>query len=167
MKLIARLLLVAGIAGMITSCLDIDQPEQVTNTPEQEMALLNEYIDTLVNRGYDVDTTDLGIYYITLEEGEGDFPEAGDTLDVVYTGFFIGGQVFDASQFHYTDGIYSFVLGEQPMITGWDNGMAVINKNAKVLLIIPSEFAYGAGNMSIPPYTTLVFEIEMKDIKPS
>jgi FKBP-type peptidyl-prolyl cis-trans isomerase len=54
------------------------------------------------------------------------------------------------------------------MIKGWDEGMKVINKNARVQLIMSSDFGYGSSGAGvIPPYQTLVFVIIMKDIKPS
>jgi len=54
------------------------------------------------------------------------------------------------------------------MIKGWDDGMKVINKDAKVQLIIPSEFAYGSeGSGTIPPYSTLIFVVKMMEINPS
>lgn len=161
------ILIGAVFFGLVTSCLKIDD----TDTPswEQEQVDLNIYINQLINEGTDVDTTDLGVYYVTLDEGTGEYPQDGDSLKVGYAGYFINGILFDTSIWHNsTDSTYSFVLGEQPMIKGWDDGMKVINKDARVQLIIPSDLAYGsAGSGSIPPYQTLVFVTVMKDIKPS
>lgn len=104
-----------------------------------------------------------------MENGTGAFPKNGDTLTVGYAGYLINGYPFDASAWHnQTDSTFTFVLGNPAMIKGWDEGMKVINKNAKVQLVIPSDFGYGStGAGVIPPFNTLVFVIKMKEIKPS
>lgn len=138
------------------------------NTAQIEQQKLQIYLDSLFAKGYDVDTTDLGVYYITIEEGEGAFPKTGDTLEVGFSGYLMGGQLFDASNLYSEDGKWEFELGNPPMIAGWENGMTVINKGAKVQLMIPSEHAYGeTGNGIIGPYETLIFVVEMYEIKPS
>ena len=156
-----------ALVGFSTSCLKIEQEEPPTR--EEEQILLKQYINQLESDGTDVDTTDLGIYYVTLDEGTGDFPQNGDTLKLGYAGYFMDGIMFDTSMWHDSpDSTFTFVLGEQPMIEGWDDGMKVINKDARVQLIIPSDFAYGAAGAGIiPPYRTLIFIVIMKDIKPS
>lgn len=161
-------LLFAGIffTAIFSSCLNLDDTDIPTR--ELEKAELNKYLSNLISAGNDVDTTNTGIYYITMENGTGAYPKNGDTLTVGYAGYLINGYLFDASAWHnQTDSTFTFVLGDPPMIKGWDDGMKVINKNAKVQLIIPSDFAYGSmGAGIIPPYNTLVFVIKMKDIKP-
>jgi FKBP-type peptidyl-prolyl cis-trans isomerase len=154
------------VAVLGTSCLNINEEEETTR--EEEQLNLKNYIDNLITKGNDIDTTDLGVYYVTIEEGTGDYPKTGDTLTVGYAGYFSDGYLFDSSFWHNsTDSTYTFVLGNPPLIKGWDDGMKVINKNGKAQLIIPSDFAYGsAGSGVIPPFQTLVFVVSMKDIKP-
>ena len=108
------------------------------------------------------------MYYIIIDEGAGDFPKAGDTLQVGYDGYFIDGFLFDSSENLQEDGTYEFELGNPPLIPGWEDGMKVINKEAKVQLIIPSNLAYGSsGSGVIPAFNTLIFVVKMIDIKPS
>lgn len=153
------------IATLFSSCLSNDYEPHVP-TLKEELAGLAVYLENLEAGGNDVDTTELGVYYVVLEEGEGVYPQLGDSLEVGYSGFFTDGTLFDASDMYQENGTYSFVYGNPPMISGWDNGIEVINKNAKVQLIIPSQFAYGeSGQGIIPPFTTLVFVIKMIDIK--
>jgi FKBP-type peptidyl-prolyl cis-trans isomerase len=148
------------------SCLKIEDTDEPSRGEEQFN--LKKYLDNIISNGNDLDTTELGVYYVTMKEGTGAYPKIGDTLTVGYAGYFINGSLFDASYFHNkTDSTYTFILGNPPLIKGWDDGMKVINKNARVQLIIPSDFAYGsAGNGFIQPFQTLVFVIIMKDIKP-
>ncbi|HSH19616.1 MAG TPA: FKBP-type peptidyl-prolyl cis-trans isomerase [Draconibacterium sp.] len=160
------LLLGTIFAGLVTSCLKIDNAD--VPTWEEEQLNLDNYIKKLISEGNDVDTTDLGVYYVTFDEGTGEFPQTGDTLTVGYAGYFSDGYLFDSSAWHNpTDSTFTFVLGNPPMIKGWDDGMKVINKNARVQLIVPSDLAYGSsGGGIIPPYKTLVFVVILKDIKP-
>jgi len=155
------------LTGLFSSCLDSNN----TSEPswEEEQLNLKKYIDNIITNKFDVDTTALGVYYVTLKGGTGTFPKTGDTLTVGYAGYFPNGYMFDASSWHnQTDSTMTFVLGNPPLIKGWDDGMKVINKNATVQLIIPSDLAYGsAGGGVVPPFQTLVFVVIMKDIKPS
>jgi FKBP-type peptidyl-prolyl cis-trans isomerase len=168
MKQIGIYLLIGSfLTVLITSCLkenDYSEP-----TREEERMNLNKYLNNIIANKYDVDTTALGVYYVTVKEGTGAFPKNGDTLTVGYAGYFPNGNLFDASSWHnQKDSTFTFVLGNPPLIKGWDDGMKVINKNATVQLIIPSNLAYGGnGGGVIPPYQTLVFVVIMKDIKPS
>ncbi len=153
------------LIAFLSSCLGFaDEP--VVSSQRAEQAELSAYLKTLTENGNDIDTTDSGIYYIMLEEGEGEFPKEGDTLVVGYVGYFIDKTLFDASDKYEENGTFEFVLGNPPNIPGWDKGMKLVNKNAKVQLIIPSQFAYGStGSGDIPPYKTLVFVVKMIDIK--
>ena len=152
---------------LFTSCLEGNDYSEPTR--EEEQLTLNKYLNNIISNKHDVDTTALGVYYVTLKEGTGAFPKTGDTLTVGYAGYFSDGYLFDASSWHnQKDSTFTFVLGNPPLIKGWDDGMKVINKNATVQLIVPSDLAYGStGAGVIPPYKTLVFVVIMKSIKPS
>ena len=138
-RILKNLVISASLAIIFTSCFsDIDDSEQ---TYEQEMSKLNQYITGLESEGHDVDTTDLGVYYVTIEEGTGDYPVFGDTLTVSYTGYLIDGTLFDTSIQSETDTTWTFEVGNENFISGWNDGMRVINKDAKVQLMIPSTLA--------------------------
>jgi FKBP-type peptidyl-prolyl cis-trans isomerase FkpA len=136
-------------------------------TREEEMTLLKTYLGNLVTKGYNIDTTDLGVYYVTLDKGEGPKAQMGDTLTVGYAGYFVNGFMFDSSTLNSVDEKWTFVLGNPPMIKGWDDGMKVMNKNSRVQIILPSDLAYGeTGSGIIGPYRTLVFVVKIHDLKP-
>jgi len=150
----------------ITSCLTSGD-EQEPRTPEMEAAEINAVLKKLEDDGYDIDTTDLGIYYIVQKEGTGPFPSEGDTCDMEYTGYFIDGSVFDTSHDHFPDGIWEFNFLEIDLISGFNDGIALLNKGAEIDMIVPSSLAYGpTGTSGIPPYTTLLFATKMHDLKP-
>ncbi|MGM0620498.1 MAG: FKBP-type peptidyl-prolyl cis-trans isomerase [Bacteroidota bacterium] len=169
MKTKVLFMLIAGVFSTLfmSSCLDT-KDEREENTAASEREILKNYLDTLVAQGHDIDTTEMGVYYVKIEDGDGDFAQPGDTLTVGYAGYFIGGTMFDSSEINSEDGKMEFVLEDPPFIAGWDDVMKVMNEGAKIQAMIPSELAYGStGQGIIPPYETLVFVIELFDIKPS
>jgi len=149
---------------VLSSCLDKNTDER---TKETELQELDQYLNDLINNGHNIDTTDLGIYYIRIDTGEGEFPKQGDTLKIGYAGYFIDGSLFDTSEFNVEDGAYTFKFIHDPMIPGFEDGLKLMNEGSKMQLIIPSEFAYGAnGSAQIPKYASLIFVTRMLDIKP-
>ena len=162
-----KIVLGISIVAFLSSCLGFaDEP--IVSSQRAEQAELTAFLNKLTESGKDIDTTNFGIYYISMEEGEGEFPKAGDSLEVGYVGYFIDGTLFDASDKLEENGTLEFVLGNPPNIPGWDKGMELINRNAKVQLIIPSKYAYGSTGLgAIPPYKTLVFVVKMINLRPS
>ena len=147
------------------SCLTEEEKEE--RTLETEMEELENFLELLTEKGYDIDTTELGVFYIIHEEGTGPFPNAGDTLTLEYTGAFIDGNLFDSSDAHWQDGKWEFVYLEQELIHGFNNALSIMNKGASIDAIIPSTLAYGIiGYGNIPPYTTIVFSLKLHDLKP-
>lgn len=154
----------AFILVLITSCIDVDTEDR---TYTNEMLELNELLSSLVADGYDIDTTALGVYYVVVEEGTGACPVDGDTISINYNGYFADGTLFDSSDDWATDGIWEFVYGEQSLITGFTDALSVMKASSQMQFIIPSDLAYGSyGYGSIGAYQTLVFAIEMHEIKP-
>jgi FKBP-type peptidyl-prolyl cis-trans isomerase len=74
------------------------------------------------------------------------------------------GTVFDSSS--NRNQAFEFTLGEGRVIKGWDEGIAMMNAGGKATLIIPSNLAYGdrGSGQRIPPYSPLVFEVELQEI---
>lgn len=119
-----------------------------------------------------------GLQYVIIEEGNGEKPMAGDTVEVNYTGALTNGDVFDTSikEVAESNSIYNamrpyepakFAIGVRQVIAGWDEGLLLLPKGSKAKLIIPSELGYGErGDMrgTIPPFAPLVFDIELIDV---
>jgi FKBP-type peptidyl-prolyl cis-trans isomerase len=106
-----------------------------------------------------------GLEYIEVEPGTGAQAEAGKTVSVHYTGKFQDGKVFDSSISRGEP--ITFQLGKGNVIKGWDEGIALMKVGGKAQLIIPPELGYGergAGGV-IPPNATLVFDVELVDVK--
>lgn len=149
-----------------TSCFNDIEPE-IERTAATEQSELNQALENIEAEGYDVDTSELGIYYVVHELGEGPTVQEGDTCFMEYAGRLLDGSLFDASIDYYPGGIWEFVYKENPLIQGFEDGIALMNAGMEVDLIIPSEFGYGpTGYGIIKPYTTLVFSVIMHDVKP-
>lgn len=106
-----------------------------------------------------------GLEYIEVEAGSGTQAEAGKTVSVHYAGKFQDGGVFDSSIPRGEP--ITFKLGAGNVIKGWDEGIALMKVGGKAQLIIPPALAYGergAGGV-IPPNATLVFDVELVDVK--
>lgn len=105
-----------------------------------------------------------GLMYIVEKEGEGDKPTAGQNVDVHYTGYFLDGRIFDSS---VKRGPFSFACGQKRVIGGWDEAILLMSPGAKYKLLIPYWLAYGEKGhpAGIPPYESLVFDVELLEIK--
>jgi len=128
---------------------------------EKEIDKLEDYIE---ENNITVQPTESGLYYIETKAGTGELAKSGDEVSVHYNGTYIDGEKFDSS---YDRGEpYTFILGRGNVILGWDEGIALMKKGGKAKLIIPSSLAYGArGKSTIPGYSTLLFDVELVDIK--
>ena len=110
--------------------------------------------------------TESGIKYKISKKGTGDNAKTNDLLSVHYSLQLIDGSEIDSS---FTRGApIEFTCGVGQVIKGWDEAMQLLNKGSKARLVIPSELGYGsmgAGNGVIPPNATLIFDVELVDIK--
>ena len=105
-----------------------------------------------------------GMYYIETEKGTGEQAANGRTVVVHYEGQLLDGTVFDSSWDRKQP--IEFVLGQGEVIAGWDEGISYMREGGRAMMIIPSNLAYGAaGSGSIPPYSTLLFYVELIDVK--
>ena len=103
-----------------------------------------------------------GLQYKVITEGHGEVPKASDEVEVIYEGRLIDGTVFDSTKKHgqKTD---KFKAGN--LIKGWTEALTTMPVGSKWQLYIPQELAYGARQAGqIPPYSTLVFDLELVDI---
>ncbi|MDB5236456.1 MAG: hypothetical protein JWR44_3449 [Hymenobacter sp.] len=108
-----------------------------------------------------------GTYYLLKKLGTGPTPKQGQTVRVLYRGTILAtGQEFDSSAKHGNEPI-AFALGTGQVIPGWDQGIALLNKGSKAVLLIPSPLAYGPRAMGadIPANSVLRFEVELVDFK--
>jgi FKBP-type peptidyl-prolyl cis-trans isomerase FkpA len=99
--------------------------------------------------------------------GTGAVAAAGDTVNVLYTGKFDDGTVFDASSLHGNQP-FTFILGARQVIQGWDLGLVGMKVGGTRELTIPPELGYGSsGQGPIPPNATLHFTVKLLSISTS
>jgi peptidyl-prolyl cis-trans isomerase A (cyclophilin A) len=111
------------------------------------------------------DKTESGLRYKMIQKGNGKKAENGKTVSVHYTGQLEDGKVFDSS--YPRKKPIEFPLGMGNVIEGWDEGIALLQVGDKARFVIPSDLAYGtrgAGGV-IPPNATLIFDVELMDVK--
>ncbi len=111
----------------------------------------------------EVTVTESGLQYEVITTGEGDKPSAESTVSVHYHGTFTNGDVFDSS-------VERGQPAEFPVkgvIAGWTEALQLMTEGSKWKLTIPYSLAYGerGSQGAIPPYATLVFEVELLSIK--
>lgn len=108
-------------------------------------------------------TTASGLQYQVLREGNGQSPKATDTVECHYEGTLIDGTKFDSS---YDRGqTATFPLNQ--VIAGWTEGLQLMKEGGKYRFFIPYELGYGerGAGVSIPPFSTLVFDVELVSVK--
>lgn len=110
-----------------------------------------------------VTVTDSGLQHETLQEGDGAKPTLEDTVTVHYVGTLLDGSEFDSSIARGEPA--SFPL--KGVIPGWTEGLQLMSVGSKYRFVIPADLAYGerGAGQSIGPGETLVFEVELLEIK--
>ena len=109
--------------------------------------------------------TETGLRYQFIQRGSGKKAENGKTVSVHYSGQLADGKVFDSSYARKKP--IEFPLGRGNVIEGWDEGIALLQVGDKARFVIPSHLGYGsrgAGGV-IPPNATLIFDVELMDVK--
>ena len=107
-------------------------------------------------------TTASGLQYEVLKMGKGKKPKATDNVKVHYHGTLINGAVFDSS----VDRNEPITFGLTQVIAGWTEALQLMPVGSKFKLYIPQQLGYGSQQAgSIPPYSTLIFEVELLGIE--
>lgn len=154
-RIIYSLIVVAIIAGLALLILN----EQI-NKPSTGDQIASGF--TLSDAAV---TTKSGLVYEDLVAGEGPAAQAGDTVNVSYTGYLTDGTVFDSNV--DSGQPFEFQLGSGYVIPGWDEGLIGMQVGGSRLLVIPPSLAYGATGSGgvIPPNATLTFSVILNEIR--
>ncbi len=124
---------------------------------ENEMLDIEDFIK---RHQWNMKETGSGLNYQIIKNGSGRKPQQGNLVRIQYKVFFLTGDMFESS-------IMEFIVGKQDVIAGLHEALQLMHKGDKARFIIPSHLAYGLTGKpgDIPPRTTLIYEIELINIK--
>jgi FKBP-type peptidyl-prolyl cis-trans isomerase len=130
---------------------------------EYEKEILQQFME---GKKLKIEPTSSGLYYLRLIPGNGKKVSRGDTLTIDYEGKFLNGKFFDSTIKRNES--FLFVYGtEWQVVEGLEEGIGMMEEGEKALFILPSGLAFGNEGSStgiIPPYTSLIFEVELKKV---
>ncbi|WP_338790386.1 FKBP-type peptidyl-prolyl cis-trans isomerase [Bernardetia sp. MNP-M8] len=169
MKSSKYIFLLLSISFLFSSC-NKDKIEPLidaTVQAEREDQIIQQY---LTENNLTAEKTDLGIYYIVLEEGEGTAtPNNGASVVVNYVGKVLYGRQFDSS--YETNNPLEFTIGASSVVIGFEEAVKQMKLKEKTRFFIPSRYAYGEagrttqeGREIIPTLSTLIFDIELEQL---
>ena len=163
-----------GFLKVYIEILEIQKPEDfdieklaflnwIEDFGDYEKVILQKY---LVDQKLPVEADKNGFYLLKTTEGNGKCIEEGDTITINYEGRFLNGKFFDSTKRRNQP--FQFVYGtEWQVIDGLEKALAYMCNGDKALVILPSEMAFGSRGSStgiIPPYTSLIFEVEILNV---
>lgn len=131
---------------------------------EYERVVLRQYLakEHIVPHASD------SLYYLPMRAGSGPYPKDGDTLTLEFEGRFLDGHYFDSTRKRGEP--FQFVLGQRwQVIDGLERAARLMREGEHAVFILPSGVAFGAQGSStgiVPPYTSVVFDVELKEIRP-
>jgi len=133
-----------------------DDPEEF-QAEQISMYLTDHAVDSVF-------ITESGLHYIEMQSGEGELIKDGDNVEIRYTGSYLDGRIFDSN---LEGTIMSLRMPADNYIDAWDEALKLMRKGSRAKIIVPYELGYkdtGSGDRRIPPYKTLVFELEIEDV---
>ncbi len=131
----------------------------------QREKIPDEDIDFVLKNFPNAVKTSTGLRYIVQVEGKGECPQPGDIVRLLYAGRLLNGTIFE--QNIDREHPFTFRLGRNQVIEGWEQIMQLMKRGERLIVIIPPEMAYGMRGSPprIPRNATLVFLIELLDFK--
>lgn len=165
--LIISVIIIVGIFGV--SLLSSQSSQKIAQTafPSPTNAIINNQQTASKSASVTAEnfiTMNDGLKLEDLKEGTGSAVIAGNTVTVNYLGTLQNGTKFDSS--YDRNAPFTTQIGVGQVIKGWDEGIIGMKTGGKRKLIIPSSLGYGdQATGSIPPNSTLIFEVELLNIK--
>lgn len=155
-------LILVAILFLVAACGRVE----TTNAPAGEGAASGGAAPAAPTKLQDsqLTTTPSGLKYADLVVGSGAEATSGSTASVHYTGWLENGTKFDSSLDRGQP--FDVKIGAGEVIKGWDEGLQGMKVGGKRQLIIPPALGYGSADQgTIPPNSTLIFEVELVDVK--
>ncbi len=131
---------------------------------EYEKVVLKQFLE---QQKINARPTESGLLKIVINNGHGGLIQLNDTITINYEGKFLNGKFFDSTKKRNQP--FQFVYGtEWQVVKGLEEALGTMREGEKSLFILPSELAFGQEGSStgiIPPYTSLIFEVEVISVK--
>jgi FKBP-type peptidyl-prolyl cis-trans isomerase len=154
------------------------QAENAVKQLEIDTKIIEDY---LAEKNIKATKTESGLYYVIEQEGTGPEIESGDLAFVHYAGYLLDGTLFDSSikEIAQANNTYNeqrdaqggygpleVSVGQGRVISGWDEGLALLKKGDKAKFFIPSTLAYGDRDSGqIKANSVLIFDVEITDVQ--
>jgi peptidylprolyl isomerase len=154
--------LVIVVAIIVAGAIYLFNSSNTSNKP----ASTNSALPLSIVEFDNVKATASGLKFIDEAEGSGASPKSGQMVTVHYTGLLTNGAKFASSRDKREP--YTFRIGTGAVIKGWDEGILTMKVGGKRKLQIPAELGYGERGFpafSIPPNATLIYDVELLDVK--
>lgn len=131
---------------------------------EYEKVILKQFMD---GEKLSIAPTPTGLYYIPVKKTNGKSVAVGDTITINFEGRFFNSKIFDSTKKRNEP--FQFVYGQKwQVIEGLEEAVGMMKEGERSLFIIPSKLAFGERGSStgiIPPFTSVVFEVELIEVK--
>ncbi|MDF3027834.1 MAG: peptidyl-prolyl cis-trans isomerase cyclophilin type [Fluviicola sp.] len=148
--------------------LDAIEKDRIAKCAAMSEAEYRVYLLNEIRKKYpNAQQTESGLVYVIQTEGNGTRANKGDNVSTHYTGTFLNGTKFDSSRDRNQPLDFTHNVGQ--MIAGYDEAISILSKGGRGIFVIPYFKAYGAAGRpgGIPPYSDLVFDIELLNIIPA
>jgi len=148
--------------------LDAIEKERIAKASAMTEAEYRVYLLNEIRKKYpNAQQTESGLVYVIQTEGNGTKANKGDNVSTHYTGTFLNGTKFDSSRDRNQPLDFTHNVGQ--MIAGYDEAVSILSKGGRGIFVIPYFKAYGAAGRpgGIPPYSDLVFDIELLNVVPA
>jgi peptidyl-prolyl cis-trans isomerase A (cyclophilin A) len=148
--------------------LDAIEKDRIAKSAAMSEAEYRVYLLAEIRKKYpNAQQTESGLVYVIQTEGNGTRANKGDNVSTHYTGTFLNGTKFDSSRDRNQPLDFTHNVGQ--MIAGYDEAVSILSKGGRGIFVIPYFKAYGAAGRpgGIPPYSDLVFDIELLNIIPA
>ncbi len=161
----------ADIAPYQSLKYEVELLEVIKDIDVYEETRINNYMDTVPQFDTIRDPdSDAIMYYIIDESSDGNEVVPDSLAEIAYKGYLMDGRVFDERT---AANPFTLTVGADDVIKGWDLGLLKLHEGEKARFIIPYQMAYGedgrkdgsSGLRTIPPYETLLFEIEIVGVR--
>lgn len=148
--------------------LDAIEKDRISKCAAMTEAEYRVYLLSEIRKKYpNAQQTESGLVYVIQTEGNGTKANKGDNVSTHYTGTFLNGTKFDSSRDRNQPLDFTHNVGQ--MIAGYDEAISILSKGGRGIFVIPYFKAYGAAGRpgGIPPYSDLVFDIELLNVIPA